>query len=152
MEAGSDWKGGNYKALPVQTMRAVSDIHQFALTTPARRVAETPAGTMDKFLGDTEAETLKGFDADDWLRQLEAMIAQDTSKAFGGSLEATAKSVHAKVLVIAAAQDHMVNPTSALEFARFANAETLVLESDCGHLSPGCEGAKVSAAIGKFLQ
>jgi homoserine O-acetyltransferase len=145
IEAGADWKHGNYQTPPVETMRAVADIHEFALTTPARRVHDTPAtpaATFDQFLKTTEADTLKGFDANDWLRQLEAMIAQDAGPA---------TAAKAKLLIVVSAQDHMVNPTSALEFAKQAHAETLVLDSDCGHLATGCESAKLSAAVNKFL-
>ena len=142
IEAGADWKAGDYNTPPVQTMRAVDDIHQYALSTPARRVRETPATGFDQFLQSNESNMLNSFDANDWLRQLEAMIAQDAGPA---------SAVKAKVLVIVSAQDHMVNPISALEFAREAHAETLVLDSDCGHLVTTCESAKIGAATAKFL-
>jgi homoserine O-acetyltransferase len=142
IEAGADWKHGNYQTPPAETMRAVADIHEFALTTPARRVHDTPAASFDQFLKTNEADTLKGFDANDWLRQLEAMIAQDVGPA---------SAAKAKLLVVVSAQDHMVNPTSALEFAKQTHAETLVLESDCGHLATSCENARLSAAVNKFL-
>jgi homoserine O-acetyltransferase len=142
IEAGADWKHGNYQTPPVETMRAVADTHEFALTTPAGRVHATPPAGFDQFLTSTEAEMLKSFDANDWLRQLEAMIAQDAGPA---------SAAKAKLLVVVSAQDHMVNPTSALEFAKQAHAETLVLESDCGHMATACESAKLSAAVNKFL-
>ena len=142
IEAGADWKHGNYQTPPVETMRAVEDIHEFALTTPAGRVKETPAAGFDQFLTNSEAAMVKGFDANDWLRQLEAMIAQDAGPA---------SAVKAKLLVVVSAQDHMVNPTSALAFAKQAHAETLVLDSDCGHLATGCESARLSAAVAQFL-
>ena len=47
IEAGADWKHGNYQTPPVETMRAVEDIHEFALTTPAGRVKQTPAAGFD---------------------------------------------------------------------------------------------------------
>jgi hypothetical protein len=46
----------------------------------------------------------------------------------------------------------MVTPGPALNFAKLKTAQTLVLENDCGHLGPGCEQAKVSAAIAEFLK
>ena len=143
IEAGADWKGGNYRAPPVETMRAVADMHEYALTTPSRRVKDTPAAGFDQFLKTSEAAMLKGFDANDWLRQLEAVMAQDVGPA---------SAVKAKLLVVVSAQDHMVNPAAALAFAQAAHAETLVLDSDCGHLATGCESAKLSAAVAKFLQ
>lgn len=53
--------------------------------------------------------------------------------------------------MVAAAQDHMVNPGPALDFAKRIGAKTLVLQSDCGHLSPGCEADKMYAVIREFL-
>ena len=67
-------------------------------------------------------------------------------------MEAEAKKVKAKVFIVAAAQDHMVNPGPALEFAPLIHAQTLVLESECGHLAPGCESAKMFPAVKAFLE
>ena len=53
---------------------------------------------------------MKDFDANDWIRQLQAMMADDVSAPFGGSMEKAAAAVHAKVLVIVGLKDHMVNP------------------------------------------
>jgi len=142
IEAGVDWKGGNYQTPPVETMRAVDDMHQFALTTPARRVKDTPAAGFDVFLKKNEAEMLEDFDANDWLRQLEAMIAQDVGPA---------GAVKAKLLVVVSAQDHMVNPESAMEFAHELKAQMLVLDGDCGHLATNCEAGKLSASVTRFL-
>ena len=69
----------------------------------------------------------------------------------GGSLEDAAKRVHAKVLVVAATQDHMVNPKPALDFAAQIGAKTLLLESDCGHLATQCETEKMYPAVRAFL-
>jgi homoserine O-acetyltransferase len=71
--------------------------------------------------------------------------------AHGGSLEAAAKRVRAKVLVVAAAQDHMVNPKPALDFAAQLGAKTLVLDSDCGHLSNNCKAEIMNPAVRAFL-
>jgi homoserine O-acetyltransferase len=80
---------------------------------------------------------------------LEAVIHLDV--AHGGSLEDAARRVKAKVLVVNAAQDHMVNPKPALDFAALMGARTLVLEGDCGHLAIGCEAATLNPAVRAFL-
>jgi homoserine acetyltransferase len=151
IEADAAWNHGNYRATPVAGMKAVADIHEMNLTTPAYRVMHTSPDGFPEFLAKTEADTMKGFDANDWIRQLQAMMAQDVSKPFDGSMEKAAGAVRAKVLVVAAAQDHMVNPIPALDFARLIHAQTLELTSDCGHLSPGCEEQKMNSAIREFL-
>jgi len=37
-------------------------------------------------------------------------------------------------------------------YAALLQAPILELDSDCGHLGPSCEDAKVSAAVAAFLQ
>lgn len=66
-------------------------------------------------------------------------------------MERAAAAVRAKVLVIVAAQDHMVTPGPAREFARLLGVSVVELESDCGHLSDGCEPEKVAQAVAAFL-
>ena len=98
-----------------------------------------------------EQDRLNGFDANNWLRQLQAMMSLDVSAPFGGSMEKAANAVHAQVLVVPALQDHMVNPAPALKFAGLLVAPTLELKSDCGHLAPGCEQPLLSSVIARFL-
>jgi homoserine O-acetyltransferase len=151
IEADAAWNHGDYASTPVAGMKTVADIHSLNLTTPAYRVAHTSPEDFPKFLAETEQSTLKSFDANDWIRQLQAMMSLDVSKPFGGSMEKAAAAVHAQVLVIPSAQDHMVNPTPALNFAKLVHAQTFELTSDCGHLSPGCEEKQMTAAIREFL-
>ena len=88
-------------------------------------------------------------DANNYLRQLQALLSDDI--AHGGSLFDAANKVKAKVLIVSATQDHMVNPLPALGFAKLIHAQTMVLESDCGHMAPGCEINTVSTQINQFL-
>jgi homoserine O-acetyltransferase len=67
-------------------------------------------------------------------------------------MERAARAVKAKVTVIVAAKDHMVNPGPAVEFARHFEAAVVELNSDCGHLAPGCEGPRVNAAVAAALR
>ncbi len=152
IEADAAWNHGDYASMPVAGMRTAMDIHILNLTTPAYRVAQTPPDKFPAFLAQSEQDLMKSFDANDWIRQLQAMMAQDVSKPFAGSMEKAAAAVRAQVLVIPATQDHMVNPTPALNFARLLHAQTLELTSNCGHLSPGCEGKKMDSAIQEFLE
>ena len=56
-----------------------------------------------------------------------------------------------KLLVVVSSQDHMVTPGPALAFAQAANAETLIIEGDCGHLLFECDNGKVMAKVREFL-
>ncbi len=147
LRADPAWRAGHYAQSP--PLGAVQILHQMNLTTPANYARTHPP---EKFAADYAGYFSKGiqpFDANDWLAQLEAMIHHDA--AHGGSLDDAARQVKARVLVVVAAQDHMVNPKPALDFAAQIGAKTLVLQSDCGHLSPGCEADKLDPAVRAFL-
>jgi len=147
IEADPAFEHGHYTKAP--PIGAADLLHQMNLGTPAHYARENPP---DKFPATYAAYFTKGilpFDANDWLYQLEAMIHHDV--AHGGSMADAEKRVKAHVLVVAAAQDHMVNPSPAEDFAQAIAARTLILESDCGHLSPGCEAEKMFPVVRAFL-
>lgn len=152
IESDAAWSHGDYVPIPAAGMKTVADIHEMNLTTPQYRAEHTTRADFSQFLEKTEADTSKHFDANNWIRQLQAMMAQDVSKPVEGSMEKAAAQVRAQVLVVAATQDHMVNPGPALDFAKLIHAQMLELASDCGHLSPGCEEQKMNAAIQEFLE
>ena len=79
------------------------------------------------------------------------MMSLDVTEKFGGSWEAATRAIKADVFVIAARFDHTVTPQPALDLAKALGARLLVLESDCGHMAPSCEAAKVNAAVADFL-
>ena len=151
IEAAEDdplFQNGAYTEKP--KLPLVEFIHTMYVTTPAYY-----ARTVTRADYDTQQESYytKGilpFDANDWVSQLEAMIHHDI--ADGGAIEVAAKKVKAKVFIVVAVQDHMVNPQPALDFAPLVHAQTLVLESDCGHRSTGCESAKMYPAVKAFLE
>ena len=147
IRATPDWHGGNYEKNPA--MLQVELLHNMNLTTPSHYDREVSRREFQARYEGYRASGATEFDANDRLYQLEAMIGHDV--AHGGNLEEAAKHVHAKVLVVASQQDHMVNPGPALEFAKLLGAQTLLLTSDCGHLAPGCEANKLNPAVRAFL-
>jgi homoserine O-acetyltransferase len=151
IEYSKDWDHGNYSSPPIDAMETVADIHTMNLTTPAYRVDHTTPAVFGKFLAESQLSTLKSFDANDWVCQLQAMIADDVSKPFGGSMEKAAAVVHADVLVVPSVQDHMVNPIPALNFAKAIHARVFKLTSDCGHLAVGCQMNELAPAVNAFL-
>jgi len=98
-----------------------------ALTTPSYRVRETAAAKFPDFLDGIDKDGLGRMDANDWLRQLKAMMTHNIASPFGDSFEQAAKQVKAKLMVVAATQDHMVNPTPAMEFAGILHATVVQL-------------------------
>jgi len=139
--------GGNAR----DAMPAVRMMHEFALTSPDWLHANRPAAGLDAWLGQLEADARKGMDPRDYTAQLRAMLGHDVTRRFGGSLEKAGAAVRARVLVVAAEQDHMVNPRPALEMAAAAGFDVLRLKSHCGHLATGCESARLGQAVREFL-
>jgi homoserine O-acetyltransferase len=143
------FKGGAYEGRP--QIRAVLDLHNLALTTPAYRAQQTTREAFPTWLAEREAENT--FDWNDWHRQLEAMMVHDVTKPFAGSMEAAAKRVKAKALFVVADQDHMVSPLPARAFAKAmgASAKLVSLDGPCGHLAPSCEAGKLTQNVTSFL-
>jgi homoserine O-acetyltransferase len=150
VQADPAWRKGGYSRQPATAARAVSYLHGLVLETPDYRVRQTPPGRFDAYFAELLKSTLN-FDANDRIRQLEAMLGQDVFKAFDGRMEKAAQAVRARVLVVVSLRDHMVNPHSAIEFARLLKARTVELESGCGHLATGCEQAQIIAEVARFL-
>jgi homoserine O-acetyltransferase len=142
------WRGGEYAENPARS--AEYEFGALLLTTPGEFNRRMTREKLSEELA--RAKTVRGFDANDKIRQDQAMMAHDVSAPFGGSLERAAAAVRARVLVVVAAQDHVVTPGPAAEFARLVKARLLTLEGDCGHLAPGCESQKVNPAVAEFLQ
>jgi len=141
------WRDGHYARRP--PLGAVAALHDMNLATPAYYARRHPP---EQFAADYAGYYSKGilpFDANDWLSQLEAMIHHDV--AHSGPMEDAEKRVKAHMLVVVAAQDHMVNPKPAEDFAKALGAKVLVLDSDCGHISNGCESGKLNPAVRAFL-
>ena len=148
LEADPDWKGGHYTRNPALPM--VAYLHEMNLSTPKFRVDHTTREQFADYFHRIGTQEHTGFDANDYLRQLQAMIAHDI--AHGGALSTAATKIKAKMLIVNAQQDHMVDPLPALGFATLIHAQTYVLESDCGHMAPGCEIGTLSPVIDRFLE
>jgi homoserine O-acetyltransferase len=141
------WNGGNYTENPARV--AGAEFGALLLTSPAHYNRTTTRAQVFEEL--ERAKAAPGFDANDKIRQTQAMMALDVADAFGGSLEKAAASVKARVLVVVATADHVVTPEPALAFAKLLGADVVTLESDCGHLAPGCEPTRVNEAVAAFL-
>jgi homoserine O-acetyltransferase len=151
IQDSSTWQKGDYSGVP-QCMRVVADIHALAGQTPDYWVAQTPPQAFASTLQTMEKSEMSGFDCNNWLRQLQAMIGHDIFQPFGGDPKKAAAVVKAKVLVVASLQDHMVNPHPGLEFAKLLHARTLELNSACGHGATGCDAVRIGAAVAEFLK
>jgi homoserine O-acetyltransferase len=142
------WKGGDYSENPARVAGAA--FGAILLTTPEHYNRTVRRDEVLAALERAKAEP--GFDANDKIRQTQAMMALDVSQGFEGSMEKAAAAVKARVLVIVATADHVVTPGPAIEFAKLLGAPVVKLENDCGHLAPGCEPERVNGAVAGFLE
>ncbi len=135
-----DWKGGNYVANPARALDFA--FGELLLTTPTdynrRKTREQVFADLEKARNDA-----KRFDANDKIRQVQAMMSLDVARDYG--------AVKAKVLVVVARFDHVVTPGPATEFAKLIGAKLIELEGDCGHLATSCESAKLTQGVTEFL-
>ncbi len=153
IKSDATWNNGNYRENPAK--RRFAEFWVLMGETPRRRNLELTREKVAEFL---DQETLKpAMDANDHIRQMEAMMSLDVSDGFGGSspersMEKAAAAVKAKVLVVIATNDHVVTPGPAREFAKLLGADLLELNSDCGHQTSGCEEAAILARVIPFLE
>jgi homoserine O-acetyltransferase len=127
----------------------VEALHDMNLSTPAHYALAYPPEKFAANYAEYFKTGILPFDANDWLYQLEAMIHHDA--AHGTSMDEAEKRVKAHVLVVVAAQDHMVNPMPAEDFAKAIGARIFVLDSNCGHISTTCEAGKLDPVVRAFL-
>jgi homoserine O-acetyltransferase len=143
-----DWKGGNYVSNPARALDFA--FGELLLTTPTdynrRKLREDVFADLAKARNDAHR-----FDANDKIRQNQAMMNLDVTRDFGGSLKNAARAVKAKVLIVVAKFDHVVTPGPARDFAQLLGTKVLELESDCGHLATSCESDLLNAAVARFL-
>ena len=143
------WNGGEYAKNPARV--AETEFGALLLTTPEYFNAHTTREQVFEQLRAASNSTA-GSDANNKIRQCQAMMAMDVSRGFGGSLDSAAAAVKAKVLVISARTDHVVTPEPALDFARRMGAQVPELQGNCGHRANSCEESTVAQAVNAFLK
>jgi homoserine acetyltransferase len=141
------WKEGRYTTPP--PVPGAEAILQLLLTSPANYVRTHPVEESTEAWAQLRSRGILPFDANDWLAQLHAIMHLDI--AHGGSMEDAAKRVKAKMMIVNATQDHLVNPKPAQDFADLIGAKKLMLPSDCGHLSTGCDAGLLNPQVQAFL-
>ncbi|RYU96896.1 alpha/beta fold hydrolase [Emticicia agri] len=132
-------------------MRQVATVHNLNLATPDYYVRTEKAEEAYAKMQKSGEDRVKGNNPENWICQIKAMLSQDIYQTSGKSLSEMPNHIKAKLLVIVATRDAMVNPYTATEFAKALNTNYVELTGDCGHLAPGCETDKVKKAIAAFL-
>jgi homoserine O-acetyltransferase len=142
------WKNGEYTEQPALAL--LTAFEGLAIETPEKFNADTTREKLPEWFAKAQKDVAE-FDANNHIRQAQAMMAHDVSALLGGSMDRAAAAVKTQVLVIVSISDHMVTPGPALDFAQLLHAEVVELRDNCGHLAPGCELGKIGPAIAGFL-
>ncbi len=140
-----DYQNGNYTTEP--PLKLANLFGNLVVTTPEYRNEATPRDKLQDFF--KQAEAPQPFDANDRLWQLRAIMTQDVIG--NRSLADAARSTKAKFLVIVNANDHLVNPQPALDWAEALHAPIYVSHGACAHLIMNCDAEVVSSRVRHFL-
>ena len=150
IESDPAWNHGNPSKPLTRGIALAKQIDAMNITSPAYRVAHTSAQAFDSFLSEIRRDAkADGGTASNQIRRRQAIVSLDIPKELGMTLGQAAKTVHAKLLIIISPEDHMVNPTPAIEFAAAAGAPVVSLNSSCGHRSLSC--VSVGPTVARFL-
>ena len=142
-----DWQGGEYTHNPARD--AEYEFGSILLTTPQEFNKTHTRQQVLKELAEAKTSN-QGSDANDKIRQVEAMMSLNVAEPYGDSLEKAAAAVKARLLVIVGKEDHTVTPSPAIEFAHALGAQLLVIDDGCGHQY--CDHAGVEKAVADFLE
>lgn len=87
----------------------------------------------------------------DQQRQAEAMIGHNVARDYDDDLSQAAARVKSEFLIIVGADDRVVTPQPARDFAALIDAQVVVLDEDCGHGDPWCAQDEFSTLVRGFL-
>jgi len=139
------YRNGAYAEEP--PLKLANLFGNLVVTTPEYRNQLTPRDQLDAFFA--TAEAAQPIDANDRLWQLRAIMTQDVIGS--RTLADAARAATPKFLVIVSAQDHLVNPQPALDWAAAIGAPVYISQGSCGHLIMNCDALGVSTHVRQFL-
>jgi homoserine O-acetyltransferase/O-succinyltransferase len=130
-------------------MKTVGALHELNLWTPQYHEQKIKLADYEAYIKKKEDDYAAQQNVFNWACQLKAMINHDI---FQGDRAMAIRKIKAKILVVVATQDHMVNPASAIALAKEIKAPFVELEGNCGHMATSCEEAKMLAFVKAFLE
>ncbi len=144
--------GESYSVPDKDISKVLSLMIQFAARTPKEFNRIVDVNKFDEYLKRFDHDASKTFPPICWKYQLISMINHDITRKFNKDKEATGKHIKADILSIVASQDHILNPASAIEFAKYTKGRLYVLDNDGGHQAVGNEMESVGKIIDEFLK
>ena len=145
IQSDPDYNNGNYTTQPALKLANLYGAQ--AVTTPDQMNADTTRAGFELFVRKTES--LQRQDANDRVWQLHAIMRHDAIRDKTIAEVAKASPVH--FLIIVNANDHMVIPQPALEWADAAKSQSYISHGSCGHLIMNCDAAVIAPMVQDFL-
>lgn len=145
IESDPGYMGGRYVTEP--GLKLANAIGTLIVSAPQYRNAEVPRERFAEWMKLVESPQQQ--DANDRVWQAKAIMHHDV--LHGRTIEEVARGVPVKFLVIVAAEDRMVTPQPALEWANTVGAETYISTGSCAHLIMNCDADAVSSRVEGFL-
>jgi homoserine acetyltransferase len=136
---------GNYTQEP--PLKLANLFGNLVVTSPEARNKATPPDKLEEFFAQAEAPL--SIDANDRLSQLRAIMTQDVIGDH--PLAEVARAAKPRFLVIVNAEDHLVNPQPAIDWAQASGSQFYVSHGNCAHLIMGCDAEGVSKRVRQFL-
>ena len=144
--------GKRYGVPDFETRKSLAMMMAAMGRTPEFIIEKIKPEDFQNYLKDFDKEYSSTFTLDDYECQLKAIVNNDISKSFGGSMEEAAKSINAKLFLIISETDLLINQTETKRFAEQTKTKTLLLNNNCGHLAVSCEIERCREEIALFLE
>jgi homoserine O-acetyltransferase len=135
---------------------AVEAMAGFGMTLLVPTMLEQEVGRQDAVStvaarGEARRESISIGQTWDQQRQAEAMINHDIGRDFGNDLRQAADRIESEFLIIVGADDRVVTPQPARDFAALIDAQLIELDEDCGHGDPRCAPDEFATLVRGFL-
>ena len=128
-----------------------SRLEALFMRTP-RFVNDSTDAALDQGIRETAlAYRAASWSLADYETQLRAMAAHDISARFRGGMARAAATTSARMLVVWSPDDQLVDPRPAAAFARLVRADTLSVQSNCGHAVFWCEPERIGRVVRAFI-
>lgn len=134
-----------------EIFKIINMLTQLVARTPDWYVENNSPEKFDEILKSFEKDAPSYWNSYDYLYQLRAMINHDISRNFKSKAELK-NHINSEIFLIISKQDHILHPSSALEFAQLINCKTLIFDDKCGHLAVNCNLVQVREEIKNFLK
>ncbi len=145
IDSDPEYHQGHYTTEPQLSL--ANEIGTLLVSAPGFRNAQVARNQFPRWLASIDKPQRQ--DANDRVWQLKAILQHDV--LHGRSVAEVTQGSAIQYLVIVAAEDRMVTPQPALDWARAVGAETYISPGSCAHLILQCDAPAVSERVGAFL-